>query len=189
MQGFQLADISEGDICNDLEIILGIDYIFKFLLAQNVADNVCLLPSKLGNVVVGTVPPEKNPTTAITTVLRIGCSGIDTEDSSHVTMNESLRRCWDLEIVGLNREEVSEDSVLRNFNESISYENGRYIVALPWKESHPKLEPNYFMAEKRLFSTLDILRKNPSNLSQYDKVIQGQLQSDFIERVNDPSIS
>ena len=45
--------------------------------------------------------------------------------------------------------------------ESIRYVDGRYQVAIPWKDDEPALPNNYEMALRRILNTEKRLLKNP----------------------------
>ena len=54
-----------------------------------------------------------------------------------------------------------DDLALDNFNNSVKFINGRYMVAWPWKEENPDLPENYQLAYGRLRSILQKLKKDP----------------------------
>ncbi|XP_069159388.1 uncharacterized protein [Procambarus clarkii] len=60
----------------------------------------------------------------------------------------------------------------------------QYWVRLPWKLNHPQLPVNYFMAASQLKSQLIPLKKQPDKLNMYHQLIQQQLDSKFIEVVD-----
>ena len=64
------------------------------------------------------------------------------------------------------------------FNNTVKFDNGRYLVSWPWKESNPLLPENYQLAVGRLKSTLNKLKKNPKLLGMYSAVITEQLERD-----------
>ena len=55
-------------------------------------------------------------------------------------LDARLKTFWDLESLGL---ENSNSSIHNEFTNSISFNNNRYEVCLPWRESHPVL-PDYY---------------------------------------------
>ena len=72
----------------------------------------------------------------------------------------------------------------RKFLEDIKFEGQRYEVGLPWKEDQRQLvtrdlEP----CTGRLRSLVSRLKKDPELLSEYNHIIQDQLQSGIVERV------
>ena len=60
-----------------------------------------------------------------------------------------LQAFWDLETLGIKE---SETSVYDNFMESISFNNGRYCVRLPWKSPRVLLPDNFDLIAKKVYS-------------------------------------
>ena len=83
---------------------------------------------------------------------------------------------WDLDVVGVNVNEVSfdasKDPVFKNFEESVFFEDGRYTVSLPWKSGmQHRLESNLPSAVSRANSLAKKLSKDQSLSDKYDKVL------------------
>ena len=76
------------------------------------------------------------------------------------------------------------DTVLEAFEKNLSFQDGKYLVHLPWKEQHGLLPDNFENCVARLSSQLKRLRKDPEILKEYDSIIQDQLQSGIIEQVD-----
>lgn len=55
---------------------------------------------------------------------------------------------------------------------------------LPWKEHHKLLPDNYENSVARLSSQLKRLRRDPEVLREYNSIIEDQLRSGIIERVD-----
>ena len=79
---------------------------------------------------------------------------------------------------------IDEKAFLEKLEESIRHVNGRYQVAIPWKDDEPALPNNYEMALRRLLNTEKRLLKNPEigeacaiNINQY-------LEKGYIRRVD-----
>ena len=75
-----------------------------------------------------------------------------------------LCRFWDLESIGICDQDVGGPSqVLDKFEESVCYSDGRYEVALPWKDekSSQRLMNNEKLAEARLKNLSRKLAKDP----------------------------
>ena len=72
------------------------------------------------------------------------------------------------------------------FTRSITLQNGRYCVQLPWKEPHPLLPDNFELSKARLFNLLKRLQRTPDILDQYDAVIRDQMKSGIVEMVAVP---
>ena len=72
------------------------------------------------------------------------------------------------------------------FQETVQFKNGRYEVALPWKDSHPILYDNHQLSLSRLNGLLRRLQQDKDILREYDSVIKGQIQQGIIETVKQP---
>ena len=83
---------------------------------------------------------------------------------------------------------ASECQVVTNideaFEKNLSFEDGKCLVHLPWKEQHGLLPDNFENCVARLSTQLKRLRKDPEILKEYDSIIQDQLQSGIIEQVD-----
>lgn len=85
-----------------------------------------------------------------------------------------IRKFWDLESIGIPPDEKEEEGVvLKNFNQTIQYQEGRYIVGLPWKQSCQKdqLANNEVMARKRMYALDRKLNSDPDLKTRYDEAI------------------
>ena len=70
------------------------------------------------------------------------------------------------------------------FEKKVSFHNGKCSVHLPWKEHHKFLPDNYENSVARLNSQLKQLRRDPEVLREYNLIIEDQLRSGIIERVD-----
>ena len=95
-------------------------------------------------------------------------------------MNE-LHKCWETENVGFDRRIAIEDE----FGAEVKFENGRYEVKLPFKDEHAILPDNFALSKTRLPNLVKKLKSNPLLVAEYQKVIETQLESGIIEKVND----
>ena len=87
-------------------------------------------------------------------------------------MDQKVSELFELEALGIT--EI--DSVHENFVKDIRFENGHYVVKLPWRQ-HDILPDNFELCSGRLISTLKRLKK------EYDRIINEQLQNGIIEQV------
>ena len=88
---------------------------------------------------------------------------------------ERLRQFWDLDAIGINPldEDVNTDPVLKEFESSVCFKDGRYEVKLPWKsDGQLRLEDNRKAAEVRLHSLSRKLEKDPQLQSDYDHALE-----------------
>ena len=175
--GLDIADpTSNSDICSDLTILLGIDNYFKFVNAEEIQKGLYAIPSKIGTLIAGSIQ-NTNSNSTVTTVLRV---------ASHELNNtgDDLHKLWDLDQIGINMPNENNLAVAK-FQESITFSEGKYVVSLPWKDNIPNLPTNRTIALKRLHSLHNSLSKKTDCLKHYHDLIMEQLQSGFIERIND----
>ena len=80
-------------------------------------------------------------------------------------MDRTLKRFWEVDSYGSEAGDpivCTEDEkiALQKVSGSINYNNGKYCIAVPWKEQRPTLLHNRQMALSRLCNTEQNLRKN-----------------------------
>ena len=174
--GYILADSTiDSDKFTDVGLLIGADQYYNFVHAAKV-NNVTVIPSKLGAMLSGPIVGEKSDSSSVESisVLKVGLS----EESS---LSEQLAKFWEVDNVDNNL--VNKNS-FSEFKDCVRYEDSHFIARLPWRDSHPHLPSNYMLAYRRLKSNLNSLRKRQNVLKEYDKIIRGQLKSNFIERVD-----
>ena len=94
-------------------------------------------------------------------------------------LDDRLKSFWDLESFGISN---SERTVLDEFQDKISFTEGRYQVSLPWKYPHPPLPDNHQLSLKRLQGLLQRLRHDCRILLEYDSVIKEQERLGIMEK-------
>ena len=67
--------------------------------------------------------------------------------------------------------------------DSLKYENGRYCVAVPWKDDKPELPETKPMAMSRLRSTERNLKKNSRVAGEYQATIQAYVEKGYLRKV------
>ncbi|XP_064638279.1 uncharacterized protein LOC135494296 [Lineus longissimus] len=99
----------------------------------------------------------------------------------------TLEQFWDLESIGVQSAQNldSGDEILKNFNESIKFEDGKYHVQLPWKENASELNllDNRMMAETRLKNLMRKLAKDPPLKAGYNQAFLDMDSMGIIEEV------
>lgn len=175
-RGLILADpTTDHDKLNDLGILIGVDFFFKLLGAPELLKDIHGIPSRVGTIIGGSMGQNTYDSCNQVTVLRL----IANDETS---LDDTLRKFWEIDAVDFSN---SESKVMDNFEKSISFEDGKYSVGLPWKKDHPPLPHNYHYARARLRSNLSSLRENENDLKYYNEVINNQIESKFIEEVKD----
>ena len=103
-----------------------------------------------------------------------------------------LRRFWEIENYGKSTEfhvlTAEEKTALDKLEKSIKHVNGRYQVAIPWKDDEPLLPDNYALchletALHRLENTEKRLLKNPKIGKAYTDTIHQYLKKGYIRQV------
>ena len=104
-------------------------------------------------------------------------------------LNETLQKFWSLESIGIKPAESScstshsEARVLKKFKDTLTYEDGRYEVSLPWKEDQVVLKDNYNQAENRLYNLEKKLLQEPTKASSYREAINKYVVDGVAEEV------
>lgn len=101
----------------------------------------------------------------------LNVTSISLQDS---VLDKKLKEFWELDGLGIRQDE---DSVYSPFVKDVKFQDGRFYVHLPWRETHPLLPDNFDLSKKRLFSLLKRLRQFPNIyiLNQYDATIRDQV--------------
>ena len=101
-------------------------------------------------------------------------------------LSDDILRCfWDLESIGVSDCLVeTKHPVLTEFQEKVTFSDGRYHVGLPWKPgSRDKLQGNEVQAKCRLDRIALKMEKTPSLAEEYHKCVQDMLASGIVEVV------
>ena len=190
LSGLDLADSSGPSDEAEIDILIGADFYWNFISNESRRGDesgpVALL-TRLGWVLSGPIDvkcEEASSTTnlAATHVLRIDANPVQEELNSNMT--EQLKKFWDLESVGIRDNETS---VYDKFVEEIQFNGERYEAKLPFKEHHPTIPDNHAVSVKRLRRLVHRLQEQPALLTEYDSIIQDQVQKGIVEPV-DPKV-
>ena len=73
---------------------------------------------------------------------------------------------------------------MEKFNNTISYQEGRYFIAWPWKSDDTELPENFDVAFGRMKSLSRRLQADKVLLQQYCDVIRSQFEAGIIELVD-----
>ena len=163
------------------DILLGSDQYWSLLTGEVIKSNngPVALNSHLGWILSGPVAVRGTPmqgTTLVTHVLRV-------ESSSEARdLERELHSFWSIESMGI----IENESVVQaQFEEHVSFVDGRYVVSLPWKDSSLSLPDNYDLSLRRLNGLYKRLKRDPELLKRYDSVIREQIKSGIVVPVND----
>ena len=198
----KLADIlpTESE-CYPVEMLIGNDYYFDLLLPRKIElrPGLCLFQSRLGWIIGGRYQTEaddvsKQPALIVSTM---GIPPKGVKSTTHMLSSidaplfkqPNLEQFWDLESLGIKESPTTldDDQAISQFNKTVVFTEGRYLVTWPWKEKSPDLSQNYQLAVGRLRSISQKLSRSPELLKQYNKIIQEQLSKGIIEKVTSDS--
>ena len=192
-RGVTLADKHlNSDVVDRIGIIIGADYYSNYIKGFDRLHGVNLLNTSGGKVIYGPILPclqdeQLSQHSAMNvTVMRIS----NNHDSLSIIplieeRTEEMHKLWDLETIGISHQETAPEDkyAYEHFLESVQFHSGQYWVRLPWKPNPPQLPINFRMALGQLYSLLSTLRHKVNYLEHYHKVINEQLQLQFIEKV------
>ena len=171
-----ISDVCKGLDELEIDVLVGADYLWNFqkdCTVRGKPGEPVAVETELGWVLSGPMrqlrSDEATPT-QVNLVTSVRDERIESE----------VQKLWDLETLGI---QSLKGGVQEEFSENISFEEGRYSVKLPWKESHPKLPSNYSTSLRRLKSQVARLEKEPEVLREYASIINDQLETGVIERV------
>ena len=111
-------------------MLIGADYLWEFMRGEVVKgekDEPVAITTSLGWVLSGMTTAGMN---LVTHILEI--QEQEVQGTLHETLSVEFQWLWDLDSIGIRER----DSVHENFVKNIKFQDGRYIVGLPWKEHH-----------------------------------------------------
>lgn len=177
-RGVKLNDIGTG--CGEIDILIGNDIWGKLLTTAPIVKLDCGLYAQetiFGWTLGGRVP--KITSNMVSTINSLACTTAD------------LSNLWSLEAIGITDEiekksaHQEETEAQSHFNETVKRDDeGRYVVALPWKYEDVDLPVNKCQTEKRLRAFTFKLKKT-GKWNNYDKVFQGWLNEGLISITED----
>ena len=170
--GLTLVDYSANETDGVVvDILIGVDQYWNFVTG-NIVKGVrgpTAIHTKLGWVlsgpVQGTVTEQRQSSNLVVTH-SLKCASQPVYNLNE-SLDENLKKFWELESIG-----IKSPSLYEEVKNSITFENNRYKVGLPWKSSHPLLPDNYNLCKKRLDNLLQRLQQEPEKLKQYDSVMK-----------------
>lgn len=176
----QLADDYGHDRNLTLDILVGVDNYWRFVSIDNVVkfEDLVAHESVFGWILSGSCL-KTNEDVVSHQLLCIN-------SANHVNDSE-LHNFWNLESVGIfsEKDDPTKNPVFNTFEETVQHVDGRYEVALPWKNDEAKLSllNNESSARKRLSVLNYKLEKNPTLKDAYDEVFKSYEERGIIVEV------
>ncbi|XP_052820064.1 uncharacterized protein LOC128245883 [Mya arenaria] len=166
LRGLKLAHPVTDAESFDISLLIGADSYWKIVLNQVVRGNgPTAVKSKIGYLLSGPLPGKTQQPSA-QYMLNVITTPPTTLD---------LERFWKLESIGITPEGVdtSGSRNLKTYMESnISYDEGRYIAKLPWKDDHLPLPTNYDVSVRRTENLIKRLRRQSADKPSLNDCLQ-----------------
>ena len=148
LSDLELADFSDAALNLPVDVLIGSDYYLIGSICRGTSGPVAV-HTKLGWVLSGPSSLDRygqcsmnlSVTQSITHVVHS-----ETHSVEQCTLDNQLRSFWELEALEIQEEKTLFD----DFASSIKFEDGRYKVALPWREIHDPLPDNHQLSVNRL---------------------------------------
>ena len=189
LKGLTLADPPSKDDPGDIDMLIGSDFYWSSIGGEVKRGDhgPTAVSSRLGWILSGPSPRDNPPRHFVTNLViaqppkpSLDVNGLDSREGEGDSLNDTLKRFWDLETIGILPRTAYDD-----FLDRLTFQDGRYEVKLPWRKNHDLLPDNYHLSVNRLKSLWRRLRKEPEVLQEYNKVMMDQLDRGIIEPVED----
>ena len=183
-EGLQMADPNPSDTLQDIQLILGVDYMPLLFKRKVHFLGVELFDTAVGHVVWGQLPQwtrEPEPPRAPAISMKQFFANVDTP------LEPNVENLWSLESVGITFEEHShlETKTIQFFKETVRKLPTGYSIKLPFKSSdRPAL--NYARAIAQL-NSLKTKADAKFIFEKYQAILKDYVEQDFIEVVPDGS--
>jgi len=193
LESFKSFDLADDYVQNtevSIDILVGLDAYWRFVKPEHhQTENLVAQETIFGWVLSGSWNCQSSirnqSTEASPNQL---CHSTQLVCVTNVPEND-LRNFWELESIGIDSKEiqVSElgpDLILKHFNDTIRFVNGRYEVTLPWDpQKKTDLRDNYKLARKRLGVLTRNLDSDQDLRFRYDAVLSEYETLGFITEV------
>ena len=189
--GIKLADPDLDDKIEDVQLLIGSDFFGEFVNSIHKFKNINLFGTPGGEMIYGPIPGKYRDTvSAGVMVCRVTTSILPSDVSEIAEEGCKVERLWDLESVGIDVDagNYDDDLAYSRFLESVKFENGQYVVGLPWRLNTPFLPNNYKMALGQLYSLRKNLERTPGHLELYNSIIDDHIKKGFIELVSNAKV-
>ena len=104
--------------------------------------------------------------------------------ANNIVLDKQVQDLWEIEHLSdeLTTFSREENNVLEFWDKNTSFEEGHFVVPIPWKEGFPDFPDNKFVAENRLNSLVNRLKRT-DNFDKYDQNIKKLLKEGHAEPV------
>ncbi|MEW8547947.1 MAG: aspartyl protease family protein, partial [Candidatus Thiodiazotropha sp.] len=159
VKSVELADsIPSENESSTIELLIGNDFYLDLVMSQRIEihPGLYLLGSKLGWILTGrinegTVDTCESSLLILTYGNNVAKTVVFASVDKVLPTKPDLEDFWNVEGIGITDSPTSSDDerALQQFNDTLKYEDGRYQVTWPWKETNPELPLNRELAVGR----------------------------------------
>ena len=123
-----------------IDVLIGLDFYYSFVTRDIVKTDLSepvAVRATLGWALCGPTGTASSESTV----------SMNVQVSTNDQLNETLQSFWNLESIGIKSDDMpllnkTEENVLNNFKESLTFKDGRYEVSIHWKENQVTLKGN-----------------------------------------------
>ena len=183
---FDLADPYSTDDEILIKLLIGLGYYWSIVMGEMIrtSPGPAAIASKVGYILSGPIEDRKCSNIATSACatrappITKSMTNAMTIDLKPDEITKSLNKFWDTESLGVVKEKfVNPDEVC------IRHNGIRYEVKLPWKKKYPDISDNYILANRRLYSQIKRLQRDPEILDKYNQIIKEQQDAGIIKEV------
>ncbi|XP_073944857.1 uncharacterized protein [Choristoneura fumiferana] len=185
--------IADDDTAGEtVDLLIGNDC-YSAILRDNkvqIAENLYLLDTDFGWVLSGNITPgEVDNALSVVTYCQCHIPSCPYFTEPDLPLRSiDVQFLWSLESIGItdSPKATRQEEAVRHFNNTVQYQNGRYLVKWPWIQYPPDLPSNFGLALGRLRSTLK--RLDTAALDEYESILKEQLHLGIIEIVDQEDV-
>ena len=181
----ELAD-RLADTPDSIDVLIGSDYYWQIVTGETVrgTEGPVAVSSSLGWLLSGPVsrPSSKKQGTVSNLAISQGNCEVFSENTEDELLN-TLKSFWKTESISIDDNQDAVEPTPEHFLSDIKFNESRYEVGLPLNGNQSTLPTNYNQSFNQLKSLQRHLIKEPELASEYDNIIQEQLNTNIIERV------
>ena len=184
----QLCDLLLADRCakpkGEIDNLIGSNFYWSIVTGEVVREEggLAAVNCKLGWLLSGPIDSQDVGPFNHMNVVISGASMCTICDNRNDVLHDSLRDFWELKSLGIVDMPVK-SITSTSFVPSISFNDSRYSISLPWNDDRAEIPDHPALCESRLRDLLRRLQHTPDLLLEYNKIIKDQLDCDVVEVV------
>jgi hypothetical protein len=174
LKDLRLAHPFTGQETFHVDILIGEDFYWQFIgdEAPIRGRGPTAVNSKLGYLVSG--PLDSVRVSKPKQSINLHIQAVDRDDLSFL---------WSLEKMGIFPHQENVKEAAEYADKCIEFEDGQYTARFPWKSEHQELPANFNIVQNMTRAIIKRLAKEPEMLAVFSRLIEEQLNRNFIEKV------